>query len=356
MNITDKLYIEWAWRSKSGTPDINNPEDKAILDRLIKELTTAQNILESEEVTNDEIVQLIASIKDDKEALNYIRKYIKNRPKQNTFYSTCKEAKIDLNTIEGVNTPQKIFNILADNEDLDDFQVYINTNQLTFSSLGSTGNIIKSLTGSGLSSKSVQDILSIGGYEGGRGVGKGEVALALFLKDVKMMVGDKGDLNWNGKYLEVKGIGGRLGSRGQTVPDTLPLIKKKNSIPEIQNSIRPDQFIAYMAENEDSNTLLREVEQFASKLYPQGEASKYITKDILDDPKQLRKAFQKIYFRNYSNKEGVDQFIFIDTTNGGYYSISKEGTDDLIDSFPTLSSPITLNDTAPNVFKSGIKA
>lgn len=38
MNITDKLYLEWAWRSKNGTPDINNPEDKAILDRLISEL------------------------------------------------------------------------------------------------------------------------------------------------------------------------------------------------------------------------------------------------------------------------------------------------------------------------------
>lgn len=356
MNVVDKLYTEWAWRTKTGTPDINNPEDKAILNKLIGELTSNQTVSEADEITNDEIVQLIASIKDDKEALNYIRKYIKNRPKQNTFYNTCKAAKIDLNTIEGVNTPQKIFNILADNEDLEDFQEYINSGQLSFSDLGSTGNLIKNLTSSGLSSKSVQDILSIGGYEGGRGVGKGEVALALFLKDVEMMVGGKGDLNWGGRYLEVKGIGGRLGSRGQSVPDTLPLIKKKNSIPELENSIRPDQFIAYMAENEDSNTLLREVEQFAYKLYPEGEASKYISKDILDDPKQLRKAFQKIYFRNYANKEGVDHFIFIDTTNGGYYSVSKEGTDDLVDAFPTLTSPITLNDTAPNVFKSGIKA
>ena len=32
MNITDKLYTEWAWRTESGVPDINNPKDKAILD------------------------------------------------------------------------------------------------------------------------------------------------------------------------------------------------------------------------------------------------------------------------------------------------------------------------------------
>lgn len=38
MNVVDKLYTEWAWRSKSGTPNINNPEDKAILDNLLSEL------------------------------------------------------------------------------------------------------------------------------------------------------------------------------------------------------------------------------------------------------------------------------------------------------------------------------
>ena len=38
MNIVDKLYTEWAWRTKSGVPDVNNPEDKAILDNILSEL------------------------------------------------------------------------------------------------------------------------------------------------------------------------------------------------------------------------------------------------------------------------------------------------------------------------------
>tara|TARA_X000001316_G_C918521_1_gene32674 strand:+ start:47 stop:1063 length:1017 start_codon:yes stop_codon:yes gene_type:complete len=38
MSIVDKLYTEWAWRTKTGIPDINNPEDKVILNKLIKEL------------------------------------------------------------------------------------------------------------------------------------------------------------------------------------------------------------------------------------------------------------------------------------------------------------------------------
>lgn len=42
MNIIDRLYTEWAWRTKSGTPDITNPEDKQIFDKLLIELDLSQ--------------------------------------------------------------------------------------------------------------------------------------------------------------------------------------------------------------------------------------------------------------------------------------------------------------------------
>ena len=354
MNVTDKLYNEWAWRTKSGTPDMNNPEDKAILDQIISELITEEEKDENT-ISDDYLSQLISSIRNDKEAMQHIVKYIKNRPLQNSFFKTTTAADITDSTIEGLNAPQKIFNILADNNDLDAFNSYVKQGQLSFSDLGNHGNLVDMLSKSGISKKSIQQLMSIGGYEGGRGVGKAEVALALLLKDVKMMTGDKGDLSWNGSYLEVKGIGGRLGSRNTQIPDTLPLIQKKNSYPELENNIRPDQFIAALSEKEDSGDLLKQVEQFASKLYPNGEASKYFTKDILDDPKELRKAFLKTYFRNYINKEGVRHFIFIDTNSGGYFSVAIENIDKLIDFKPTISSPITVNEPAPNIFKSGIK-
>ena len=44
MNVIDKLYTEWAWRSKSGTPSIDNAEDKAVLDKLIKELSNSTDV------------------------------------------------------------------------------------------------------------------------------------------------------------------------------------------------------------------------------------------------------------------------------------------------------------------------
>lgn len=37
MNIVDKLYEEWAWRSESGVPSLENPKDKLVLEQLYKE-------------------------------------------------------------------------------------------------------------------------------------------------------------------------------------------------------------------------------------------------------------------------------------------------------------------------------
>lgn len=48
MNVVDKLYTEWAWRSKSGIPNIKNPEDKAILDEILSEFALEDTTILSE--------------------------------------------------------------------------------------------------------------------------------------------------------------------------------------------------------------------------------------------------------------------------------------------------------------------
>jgi len=68
MDVLDKLYTEWAWRSKSGTPTISNPEDKSILDELIKELTDNTPIEETP-VDNTEVLITEVSSNYDKEIL-----------------------------------------------------------------------------------------------------------------------------------------------------------------------------------------------------------------------------------------------------------------------------------------------
>jgi len=65
MNIVDKLYTEWAWRTKSGVPDINNPEDKVILNDILSELNVPVN--EKVDVITEE-----DDLYDRKIAINYL--------------------------------------------------------------------------------------------------------------------------------------------------------------------------------------------------------------------------------------------------------------------------------------------
>ena len=55
MDIIEKLYTEWAWRSKSGTPNMENPDDKQILETLIFELVDEQ--LPKEDVKGNPIME-----------------------------------------------------------------------------------------------------------------------------------------------------------------------------------------------------------------------------------------------------------------------------------------------------------
>ena len=67
MNVTDKLYNEWAWRTKSGTPDMNNLEDKAILDKLISNLISEEE-REPKEISKQDIINYVKNAKlDDKQ-------------------------------------------------------------------------------------------------------------------------------------------------------------------------------------------------------------------------------------------------------------------------------------------------
>lgn len=67
MNIIDKLYTEWAWRSKTGTPSMTNPEDKALLDNLIKELSDNTDVkIPLNEVSKDYDDFILKSLQLDK--------------------------------------------------------------------------------------------------------------------------------------------------------------------------------------------------------------------------------------------------------------------------------------------------
>ena len=352
MNVTDKLYNEWAWRTKTGIPDINNPEDKKILDSLISELSE-----EKQTISADDIVQLISSISNDTEALQFISKYIKNRPSQNKFFKYINSQNIDNGTLESGDAPQRVFNVLADNDDLTNYMEYVQ-NPPSFSQLGYKGNLISKLDGK-LSAKTVQGLINIGGQEGGRGVGKAEVGLATLISDVKMMKGEKGDLDWGGKYLEVKGTAARLGKRDHSFTGGAKILDTAEQF--VRDTSRPDQFmpIIYRNSPDEFKEAVNDLKDLLKQVYHSDLVNKYITVDSCQDPTNCRVALQKVYAGSYVKNEGVDHFIFVDTKTGfgDYLSVSAEQLMAYIDEKPqTFSSPVNLkNGLAPQVFRNGIK-
>jgi len=68
MDVIDKLYTEWAWRTKSGVPNIKNPEDKAILDNIIAEFNIPVKeevlVLEDDGSQYDQLISYVLFDKD----------------------------------------------------------------------------------------------------------------------------------------------------------------------------------------------------------------------------------------------------------------------------------------------------
>jgi len=77
MNVIDKILNEWAYRCSDGIVDLNNPEKKAILDKVLKEF----NISKINEVESSEIDQIINTLQETglkKDALVPIRNILAN--------------------------------------------------------------------------------------------------------------------------------------------------------------------------------------------------------------------------------------------------------------------------------------
>lgn len=95
MNIVDKLYTEWAWRTESGIPDIKNPKDKAILNSILSELEVPLQ-------EDTYILEADGNIYDQVIALNLFQdpSKISDIPGVNKKYSVGSDDKVDPKDME----------------------------------------------------------------------------------------------------------------------------------------------------------------------------------------------------------------------------------------------------------------
>lgn len=382
----DELLLEWSYRSEKGYPSLDNPSDLSILRKILNKLNLPSNQIISEieglekspkgsdeekietepyspddkpneKVSVNDIISLLDDIKDDEEALKKIKRIILNRPASKTWKDTLsKGANITDKTIDTSNAPKDILDIFTSNDDLPAYAEYVK-NPLNFSDLPSEGNLIDEFQDIGISQDSLVKLFDFKGAESGRGVGKGEMALAALCGDIKMAAAGAGDLNWNGKSLEVKGSNARLGKRDRAFTGF-----EKTSLGQLATKYDKSDAYFYslipnLANEEDINLdeLLKAVIEFEEKAHPGGNAEKYFTKDILSDGMAIRAAFFKNLIFQYTQSHNIDHLIFLNSNVGKnfgqYYHFTPEEADALVDNGKIQSGNIAIHQLDPSLSK-----
>ena len=186
----DKLIIEWSWRCKKGYPDLNNPEDMAILKEVLYQYDITleeveERIEEQEEVTVDMLIDLIKSRRDvfDTKFLTRMYKTVQNKGKGYTsgIIDILKKKNLDfaiekiIGSAERAHVEDVLYTYLTGDKKVD-------IKDLIASSGNSLTDFFKERTD--FPQEFLQNILTISAVSRKTGnVGAGEVLIALLLKD-----------------------------------------------------------------------------------------------------------------------------------------------------------------------------
>lgn len=305
MNVVDKLVKEWAWRCDKGYPDINNPKDKAILDRLLKEWgvelpTSKIEIIkeEAEDIPYETLIDLLNSKKDELTPKQKVKLFntIKKTGKglSSTLYDNLlkkglgeEQASVIVSYGDRVHIEDKILKSLENSSN-------------TFSMLGTEGNLSSRLSSiTNINEKYIEQLLKFTTGKGTKAVGRGELALVALLNDTFSPT--KGDISLSdGTLVEIKAD--KKGEGAIVAPDKIsrgsskePKVKieqhfSEKDFSDITNFISqtgrwPDRLEMYFNEyvkNSPSlkTKFLKAVIDFVKDLY---QNSISITKDDLQD-------------------------------------------------------------------------
>ena len=386
----DELLNEWSYRTKKGYPSVDDPSDILILKEILGKLNLPSNSIilklrEQEETislplneeenqdttpSKDDLIKLIQNAKLNDSQVQKLFKNISGFAYKDNILSFVNSKGFTSDKFKtGDIAIETIFNGISDSN-INEFIQYIKKPR-TLSSLDLSGNFVSQL---GLSPNLVEDLINIepGADAGGSSVGKAEVFLGLMFSDVDNNV-SKGDLNWNGKNLEVKGTGGRLGQQAGRGNDNKETIE--NAAKQLLDGEVLDEYVNYLStikysmvfsikklyetatENGKSISDVKKIIQSALNraFYDKGVASMYFN-DPSDftDPDIVKKNLIKVNSRSYAIKTDVNAFLFLNSSNGDYVIVDMAELDDAIDTqkFDTSVRGVTgykWYDIAPNM-------
>lgn len=223
MSITDKLVTEWAFRCKKGYPDLNNPDDMKILKEIYSEYGIVMEEDKpkegTEKYTTEDLIKLLQDKQSELDS-NFIQKIYHTIASKGQKLGSQISAVLQQKGLGG--SSNEIFSIIHQYAGLEQQLLKFfkdNKKQVTLTQLKAGKNIVGTVQQStGLPEDFINTLITAGkSSEGGKGVGNGEALLALVGKEgTKLKVGD---VEVEGKEIEVKGHGARLIGRAEPLVD-----------------------------------------------------------------------------------------------------------------------------------------
>lgn len=340
MDSLDKFLNSVAYKFPKGYPDMNDPQDKAMLFEMVSELVTEDEkadgvvtkdevikVLQDEEFTPEQlqkILSTVSSIKYKKEIIDYISSKGKGPAK----------------------VAEPVYNKMVATGDAPAYAEYLN-NMKDYSYLGESGNLVEKFN---FVSKDLVDFITALEPSIGRvSTGKGEILLSIMLKDVQDAVSG-GDIEAGGREVEVKNKGAvPMGQKAQFSVNTMETVYQlieKNINPKLENDIsfadlrgkRPFNRIGLVydkvlkEEPELADDLAVIIDQVLKAEYPGLDFSginveKYTNGAGLDWQK-LELDMAKKVVELYVKSEGFQEVFFLNDIKKEYRRVS---TDKLID-------------------------
>ena len=202
MDIIEKFIRENCWRFPKGYPDMNNSEDRELLFELLKREQLQEE--EQQIYSYEDLMRLIQTKKDSLDPKFIQKLYHTIEGKGQKLGGILQKVFTDRRLAASSN---ELFGIIHEYPGLE--------KQISLQDLAQGDNIITVANNkTNLPTEFLVSLLKAGkSTEAGKGVGEGEALLALLGKEGRKM--DVGDVQIQGKELEVKGRDGRLIGRGE---------------------------------------------------------------------------------------------------------------------------------------------
>lgn len=346
MNITDKLYTEWAWRTESGVPDINNPKDKAILDSLIKDLIPENKKVEEENnteaFTKDDLINYLKNTELSDDQILRIRQSVTNIGYKDDIIGRLVSKGFTKDSFRSQGALDGIFQGLT-NINLESLLNYLKKPSKLASPKGNIPNL------TGLDLGTVNKIFSIepGLDARGSAIGPGEIGLGLLFSDVDNRSGG-GDLNWSGANLEVKKTGGRLGQQGgrTSTVNVLDYLSKTlisdegreqlqdiDNIDNMPHSLKAIYDIA-RKEGKTEQEIFKSIANIVDQIYYNKDYTRRYFNSGKDfaDMVLAKKNLIKINLHSYMDSKNIGAMLFWSPSSGNYLTFKKEDIDKIVDS------------------------